>query len=128
MMQIKPTRVFICVKTIPVLSTSRGEVVCTAGIDEDGKFVRLYPIPFRALDREDQFAKFQWITTTAQPRSRDTRPESLHIDHCNEIKAGEQIKPEKWQQRKQILLKQEKIYESMTDLIVHSTLDRRPSI
>ena len=43
-------KVLITVKTYPTLSRKHGELVCTAGVREDGSWVRLYPIPFRLLD------------------------------------------------------------------------------
>ncbi len=45
-------RVLITVKTYPTLSRKYGETVCTAGIREDGSWVRIYPVPFRRLDEK----------------------------------------------------------------------------
>lgn len=44
-------RVLITVKTYPTLSKKYGETVCTAGLREDGSWVRIYPVPFRQLIR-----------------------------------------------------------------------------
>ena len=38
-------KVFILVKTYPNLSKKYDELVCTAGICEDGSWVRIYPLP-----------------------------------------------------------------------------------
>ncbi len=54
-------KLLILVKTYPTLSTKYGETVCTAGIREDGSWIRLYPVPFRRLDQEEQYKKFDWI-------------------------------------------------------------------
>jgi hypothetical protein len=43
---IKREKVLITVKTYPTLSAKYGELVCTAGIKEDGAWVRIYPYPF----------------------------------------------------------------------------------
>jgi hypothetical protein len=43
-------RVYIVVKTYPTISTKYAELVCTAGILEDGSWIRLYPLRFRTLD------------------------------------------------------------------------------
>ena len=40
-------RVLIIVKTYPTLSRKYGETVCTAGLREDGSWMRIYPVPFR---------------------------------------------------------------------------------
>jgi hypothetical protein len=41
-------RVLITVKTYPNPSKSYQETVCTAGIDEDKNWIRIYPVNFRA--------------------------------------------------------------------------------
>lgn len=55
-------KVLITVKAYPNPSTKYGETVCCAGIDIDtGKWIRLYPIPFRDLDSAKQFSKYTII-------------------------------------------------------------------
>ncbi len=52
-------RVLILVKAEPSPSRKYGSTVCTAGITEDGEFIRLYPIPFSLFcDRERKFSKY----------------------------------------------------------------------
>lgn len=51
---MKKEQVLIAVKTYPTLSRKHGETVCTAGIRADGSGVRLYPVPFRRLDEQEQ--------------------------------------------------------------------------
>ena len=50
-------RILITVKTYPTLSRKYGETVCTAGLREDGSWVRMYPVPFRRLDEAEQDPK-----------------------------------------------------------------------
>lgn len=46
-------KVLITVKSYPSPSRRYGETVCVAGVDLDsGRWVRLYPIPFRDLDKK----------------------------------------------------------------------------
>jgi hypothetical protein len=47
--------VLITVKAYPNPSSSLAEAVCVAGVRKNGGFVRLYPIPFRDLEDEQQF-------------------------------------------------------------------------
>jgi len=54
-------RIYITVKTYPTLSEKYDELVCTAGISEDGSWVRLYPLPFRKLDNDQKYKKYKWI-------------------------------------------------------------------
>jgi hypothetical protein len=50
-------RIYITVKTYPTLSEKFAELVCTAGISEDGSWIRLYPLPFRKLDNDQEERK-----------------------------------------------------------------------
>jgi hypothetical protein len=54
-------RVLITVKTYPTLSRKYGETVCTAGVRADGTWMRIYPVPFRRLEEQEQYKKFDWV-------------------------------------------------------------------
>ena len=75
-------RVLVTVKTYPHPSKQSVETVCTAGITEDGKWIRLYPIPHRYLNGDNQFKTFDWIEVNAEkrPPHKDRRPESYSVD------------------------------------------------
>ena len=45
-------RILITVKTYPTLSKKYAELVCTAGVNETGEWRRIYPVPFRQLNRQ----------------------------------------------------------------------------
>ena len=71
-------KVLITVMTYPHPSTKHEELVCTAGILEDGSWVRLYPIDYRYRPSQQQFQKYQWIEVELSPRGsgNDDRKES----------------------------------------------------
>lgn len=70
-------KVLITVKTAPIPSKKYDELVCTAGVLEDGTFVRLYPINFRDLPYSQQYEKYQWVEVDADRHTgRDQRKES----------------------------------------------------
>lgn len=97
-------RVLITVKTYPTLSRKHGETVCTAGIRQDGSWVRLYPVPFRRLDEQEQYAKFQWIELDVRKGTSDPRPETLHPTDPKEIKTLEKVDTrDGWRERRRIL-------------------------
>jgi hypothetical protein len=48
-------------------------------MDESGKLIRLYPVPFRLISDEAQFKKWQWITARIKKSPNDHRPESHRI-------------------------------------------------
>ncbi len=54
-------RICILVKAYPQPSQKYEETVCCAGVTEDGRFLRLYPIPYRRLKKEQQFQRFDWV-------------------------------------------------------------------
>lgn len=66
-------RILILVKTYPALSKKYGELVCTAGIRENGEWVRIYPVPFRTLDEYQWYKKFQWIRLNLKRNTKDWR-------------------------------------------------------
>ena len=43
------TKVLITVTTYPLPSRSYDELVCTAGITEEGNWIRIYPVPLQFL-------------------------------------------------------------------------------
>jgi len=100
-------RVLIAVKTYPIPSAKYGELVCTAGVKEDGEFIRLYPINLRDLPYSQQYRKYQWIQVEAvKHRGRDTRKESYRPDPDTLKILGEPIPTRKgdWSERAQYVL------------------------
>ena len=111
----KKEKVLITVKTYPNLSSTYEELVCTAGIREDGSWIRLYPIPFRLMEDDRQFAKYQWIEAEVKKRKQDRRPESYE-PRCDTLKIGEFIDTQgNWRERKEHVLRQ--VHTNMADLI-----------
>jgi hypothetical protein len=105
--QAQVRKVFITVKTYPTLSTKYDELVCTAGILDDGNWARIYPLPFRKLDYEVRYKKFQWIEVPLIKNPSDPRPESYKIDNFNKLKLlGEPVDTKDyWRTRKEVIFK-----------------------
>ena len=72
-------KILIVVKTYPTPANKGTEVSCTAGITEDGEWIRLFPIPYRFLSDNQRFKKYQWINARVMKAS-DPRIESHTID------------------------------------------------
>jgi len=111
------TKVLITVKTYPTLSEKYDELVCTAGFREDGSWVRIFPVPFRKLDYQNQYKKWQWIEIDLVKNTSDFRPESYRpTDLDKEIYMLDEIDTKgDWGKRK--LLIGSKIWSNMTELI-----------
>ena len=107
-------RILITVKTYPVPSARHKEVVCTAGITEKGEWVRIYPIPYRSMDKAERFCKFQWIEVDITRDTKDPRLES-HKLIGNIIPLQKMTTVDNWQSRKNMILKH--IYTNLTTLI-----------
>ena len=98
-------QVLITVKAYPNPSKKYVETVCCAGIDlETGRWIRLYPVPYRDLDASKQFKKYTIIKVRCRKASDDTRMESHKIDPDSiEIVRWLDTK-DNWRQRRQIVL------------------------
>lgn len=129
---IKGAQVLITVKTYPLPSSKYEELVCTAGLLESGKWVRIYPIPFRSLPYGKRFSKFQWIELDLIRNSiNDFRPESYRPigDAANSIKLLEYWdtkKKENWEKRKSIVLKE--VFTNFNELIDASYSEQQKSL
>lgn len=96
-------RVLIAVRTYPAPATKSIEASCTAGITDDGKWIRLFPIPFRLMAEENRFSKWQWIDTDAVKAISDSRPESFKLN-SETIQPGEKMTAaDGWRARRDIL-------------------------
>jgi hypothetical protein len=78
-MGYRKARILILCKTYPSPSTAHTETSCVAGVEDNGKAVRIFPVPFRLIDGAAQFKKWQWITAHITKARRDHRPESHNI-------------------------------------------------
>ena len=72
-------RVLILCKTYPSPSAKYAETSCVAGMTENGRLIRLYPVPFRLVSDDQQFKKWQWITARFEKARDDHRPESHRV-------------------------------------------------
>lgn len=69
----------VLVKTYPIPSKKYEELVCVAGIDNNGNWIRIYPVQFRDLQESQKFKPFQKISVLCRRKSTDKRPESFEI-------------------------------------------------
>lgn len=112
------TKVLITVKTYPTISGKYDELVCTAGLLENGEWIRIYPIPFRKKDYEQQYSKYDWVEIDLVKNRSDFRPESFRpysIDSPITI-VGRIDTSRNWQARKDIVLKN--VHDDLSKLIL----------
>ena len=118
MTTMEKQRILVTVKTYPTLSRKYGETVCTAGIREDGTWVRIYPVPFRRLNEKERYRKYDWIECRLVRRTADPRPESFSPADPSELtQVGHIDTSDKWRERRRLLLQTAQVYDRLDRLI-----------
>ncbi len=111
-------RILITVKTYPTLSRKYGETVCTAGMREDGSWVRIYPVPFRRLEEKEQYRKFDWLECDLLRHAKDPRPESHHpTDMAQLVPVGHMGTQANWSERRRLILGKATVHRSLDAMI-----------
>jgi len=119
-------RVYIVVKTYPTISKKYAELVCTAGVLEDGSWIRLYPMPFRKLDIDQKYKKYSWIEIDVERNTSDFRPETYRPCNLDTMSIEEEKKRRKtpWELRRSIIFKNKKTYTNLEELIIQAKTDK----
>lgn len=113
-------KVLVLVKTYPCLSQKYDELVCTAGMREDGSWIRIFPVPFRKLNPYSQYSKYDWIEVDVVKNAKDFRPESYRPVSLDKPinKVGHIDTKRGWAARKEFVL--HNVYTDMGKLIADS--------
>lgn len=127
---IPRARVLISVKTYPQPSRSYTELVCTAGLLDGERWVRIYPVSLRHLQDSGEagIPKYSWVELDLLRRTADFRPESYgpRGGIQETIAVGECLDTARnWHARKQHVLHE--VYDSMEDLIAVAKSEQRTS-
>jgi len=72
-------RALIVVRTYPVPDALGIESSCTAAITDHGEWLRLFPVPWRLLNRSQRFQKYEWVEVKATKAIEDSRLESYRL-------------------------------------------------
>ncbi len=127
-------RILLTVTTYPLPSRSYDELVCTAGILEDGSWIRIYPVPLSFLtdlkgSGKLNNVKYTWIELDLTKRADDFRPESFSPKNYDfkDIKIGDTISTyDNWSVRKELCLSN--IYKNLSTLIEDSKSPKNISL
>jgi hypothetical protein len=96
-------RAMIVVRTYPVPAKSSIEASCTAAISDDGQWIRMFPVPYRLMDQDKRFSKWQWINVSLLKASGDPRPESYKLN-IDSIEIGESLgTQDNWRARRELI-------------------------
>jgi hypothetical protein len=73
--ELPKAKVLITVKTYPLPSNDHGEIVCTAGLINGEKWIRLYPVSSSMYDNK-KYPKYSWVELDLVRHPTDFRLES----------------------------------------------------
>jgi len=127
-------KVLITVTPYPLPSRSYDELVCTAGVLEDGSWIRIYPVPLSFLfdlrgSGKLNNVKYTWVELDLIKRSDDFRPEShspQYYDFRDIVVYTTVDTKGNWYQRKQFCLTN--VYTNLTKLIQDSNAPMNVSL
>jgi len=109
-------KVLITVKTYPTISSKYKETVCTARLRQDGSWVRIYPVPFRQLQDDEKYKKFDWIQVDLERNHQDERAESYRpiseIERISHVSTRQD-----WRERRELILNNSKVFHDFAALI-----------
>jgi len=120
-------KILIVVKTYPTRSKKYTELVCTAGVDEDGNWYRIYPIPTKSLKDYKGLQKYTWIDAEIEKDSSDTRPESYKINISSVELLSTIPTDNNWSYRKDVILKSN-IHDNLDEIINLANKDNTLSV
>ena len=81
----------ILTKTYPSPSAGHRETTCVAAVNRAGDLRRIFPVPYRLLEGDAQFKKWEWIQARVSRPNSDHRPESRRIDTGSIHRSGNVI-------------------------------------
>lgn len=111
-------KVLVTVLTYPTPSDKYVETVCTAGITEDGQWIRIYPIRLRLLKKSLHKYNWYYFGVDKRPANKDIRNESYHSNGDPDCKSLEELGTENhWEKRKKVCIGSVPVYASYSKLL-----------
>ena len=103
-----------------MISERYTELACTAGFREDGSWVRLYPVPFRLLDQDKRYEKYQWVEVDIARSARDPRPESHRVldpDSMALLHKVDTGRSRDWSERRRLILGRNRVHSNKEEIV-----------
>lgn len=97
-------RVLVTVKAYPERSRSHGDTVCTAGITDDGEWIRLYPVDFQHFLGDQRIPKYSVIECECKKADHEKlqRKESHRVrDGSIKVVDTSMVDPADWDARRE---------------------------
>lgn len=94
----------ILTKTYPNPSQKYRETTCVAALTRNGELRRIYPVPFRLLEGNAQFKRWEWIRARIIKARDDLRPESYKIDVDSIVRSNRTVSSSnQWTDRRKLI-------------------------
>ena len=108
-------RVLVTVLTYPCPSHKYIETVCTAGVTEEGKWIRVYPLQQRYLGKKIQ--KWNWydFDLEQRPSQKDLRRESYHCLSMPDRSSGFIPSKDNWSERRHYCIDNVEVYRTIEE-------------
>jgi len=120
-------KILIVAKTYPTKSKKYTELVCTAGVDAEGNWYRIYPIPTKTLKEYEGLKKYTWIDAEIKKDTSDPRPESYKIS-ISTVELLDTVPTDReWRYRKDTVLRS-KVYDDLAEIIALANQENRLSL
>ena len=89
------------------------------GIIPGKGWVRIFPLPFRKLDYDNRYKKYQWIEVPLAKSKQDPRPESYEVTDIDQLELiGEPIGTQnRWADRKKMIFDHTHVYDDLQEVI-----------
>jgi hypothetical protein len=127
--ELPNARVLITVKAYPKPSGKYEELVCTAGLADGAKWIRIYPVPYRFLADNEMYPKYSWVRVDLVRNTSDFRPESYRpkqgLDEQFIVESTLGTK-DAWAARKSYVLRE--VFTSMKEIIGLAKSDAKKSL
>lgn len=108
----KTKKVLVTVKAYPEKSKKHGSSVCTAGVTDEGEWIRLYPMPISLFTGSQKISRYDWIEVECQKATDEklgrkesyrVRPDSIRVLDQS-LSSGKRAGHAPWDERNRILL------------------------
>ena len=106
-MSYQKKKIFLTVKAYPEKSRKYGSCVCTAGITDNGDFIRIYPVPLNKFTENGGLKKYTWIEVDCKKAKEYLKREESFKIRPESIKALSQVdtgNKRDWKERSEIVL------------------------
>ena len=96
--------ILVTVKAYPEKSKKYGSVVCTAGITEEGEWIRLYPLPMHLFSGKNKIGRYDWIEVECKKATEKLDRRESYKVRDGSIRIVDKYKSGDWESRRDVII------------------------